>query len=150
MHIQPSIRSVCARIYRGNNLQSQPVQVFYREDPDHLERGRFVLASEELTHHKTQSYIHDCIVSVTHSGKSYKFRIFFKCHKFLPTNQGILQSANVEMDGDVLVVACGKRVTIRNLRNNIEVRAAEKAVKKFAQHIDPFRTRRTFPAAVSL
>ncbi|KAH7874201.1 hypothetical protein F5879DRAFT_1067459, partial [Lentinula edodes] len=143
-------RSVRARIYRANGTNSAPTRVYYREDSFQLERGRFVLASAELPHPQTQPYIHDSIVKVVHRGKQYKFRVFFKRHKLLPTNQAILQLAGAPMDGDVLVVACGTKVGIRNIRGRLETRAADKAVKRFAQHIAPFRTRRTFPASVSL
>ncbi|KAJ3847059.1 hypothetical protein EV368DRAFT_51853, partial [Lentinula lateritia] len=143
-------RSVRARIYRANDSNSAPIRVFYHEDSFRLERGRFVLASTELPHPQTQPYIHDSIVKVVHRGKQYKFRVFYKRHKLLPTNQAILQLAGAPMDGDVLVVACGTKVGIRNFGSRLEIRAADKAVKRFAQHIAPFRTRRTFPASVSL
>ncbi|KAJ3897220.1 hypothetical protein F5879DRAFT_814131, partial [Lentinula edodes] len=139
-------RSLRARIYRANNLSSQPIDVVYRED---AQSHRFVLASEELSHPKTQSYVHDTTVSISHLGKRYKFRLFFKRHKLLPVNQAIMRLANVSMEGDVLVLVCGSKVEIRNLRSD-ELRAADKAVRQFSQVIAPIlRTRRTFPAYIS-
>ncbi|KAJ3899334.1 hypothetical protein F5879DRAFT_811088 [Lentinula edodes] len=148
--LQITIRSVRARIYRADNPNPASIKVFYREDPLRLERGRFVVASTELSHPKTQPYIHDSIVKVVHRGKQYKFRVFFKRHKSLPINQAILQLIGAPMDGDVLVVACGTKVGVKNFRTRLEARAADKAVKRFAQYIAPFRTRRTFPALLYL
>ncbi|KAH7872422.1 uncharacterized protein C8R40DRAFT_1052363, partial [Lentinula edodes] len=90
---------------------------------------RFVLASDELSHPRTQSYVHDTIVSISHLGKRYKFRLFYKRHKLLPVNQAIQHLADVSLEGDVLVLVCGTKVEIRNLRSN-ELRAAEKAVRQ--------------------
>ncbi|KAJ3871271.1 hypothetical protein F5051DRAFT_341151, partial [Lentinula edodes] len=140
-------RSLRARIYWSNSLSSQPIDVIYREDS---QGHRFVLASDELSHPRTQSYVHDTIVSISHLGKRYKFRLFYKRHKLLPVNQAIQHLADVSLEGDVLVLVCGTKVEIRNLRSN-ELRAAEKAVRQFAQVIAPtLRTRRTFPVYISL
>ncbi|KAJ3769379.1 hypothetical protein FB446DRAFT_648748, partial [Lentinula raphanica] len=141
-------RSVRARIYRANSQTSEFTQVFYREDPRRPQRGRFVLASEELSRSSTQPYIHDCVVEVVHRRKRYKFRVFFKRHKKLPINQPILQLSNARMDGNVLVVACGTKVSVKNLGSRLEACAANKAVQRFAQYIAPrLRTRRSFPAS---
>ncbi|KAJ3885406.1 hypothetical protein GG344DRAFT_59283, partial [Lentinula edodes] len=140
-------RRLRARIYRSNSLSSQPIDVIYREDS---QGHRFVLASDELSHPRTQSYVHDTIVSISHLGKRYKFRLFYKRHKLLPVNQAIQHLADVSLEGDVLVLVCGTKVEIRNLRSN-ELRVAEKAVRQFAQVIAPtLRTRRTFPVYISL
>ncbi|KAJ3859657.1 hypothetical protein EV359DRAFT_50514, partial [Lentinula novae-zelandiae] len=144
-------RSIRACIYRANGTNLAPTQVYYREDSFQLERGRFVLASAELPHPQTQPYIHDSIVKVVHYGKQYKFQVFFKRHKLLPTNQAILQLAGALMDGDILVVACGTKAVKRFISSLTRIlsRIFNTAIR-FAQHIAPFRTRRTFPASVSL
>ncbi|KAJ3970629.1 hypothetical protein EV361DRAFT_848294 [Lentinula raphanica] len=143
-------RSVRARIYRTNSLHSEATQVFYREDPRHPEKGRSVVADAELADHKTQPYVHDCVVTTIYQEKRYKFRIFFKHHVWLPINQAILQLAEVEMEGDCLVVACGTKVGVRNLCGNLEIEAAEQAVRRFAQHVAPFRPRHSFPSQLNL
>lgn len=88
------------------------------------------MAGLELSDPKRQPYVHDSIVSVRYRRKSYTFRIFYKRHKLLPINQGLSQLAGVEMEGDVLVVMCGKRVGVRNICNALEMRAAEHAVQR--------------------
>lgn len=35
------------------------------------------------------------------------------------------------MEGDVLLVACGKNVTVRNMRSGIEDRVADLAIQRF-------------------
>lgn len=35
------------------------------------------------------------------------------------------------MEGDVLLVACGKKVTVRNMRSGIEDRVADLAIQRF-------------------
>ncbi|KAJ3873307.1 hypothetical protein F5051DRAFT_337890, partial [Lentinula edodes] len=142
--------NIRARIYRAGRATSEPLRVFYRKDLTQLGQGRYVLAADELSHPRTQPYVHDSTVEIVHRGKRYKFRLFYKHHKLLPPNQAIQQLANVTMDGDILVVACGTKVNVRNFRNRLEVRAAEKAVRRFAQHITPFRARRRFPASAFL
>ena len=124
------VRSVRARIYRANQILGEPTQVFYREDPRQLQRGRYLLAADQLSEPRMQPYVHDSIVTTCHRGKKYVFRIFYKRHKFLPVNQALQQLAGVEMEGDVLVVAVGKKVGIRNIQSNLEMRAAERAVQK--------------------
>lgn len=124
------VRSVRARIYRANQLLGQPTQVFYREDPRHLQSGRYLLVADQLSDARMQPYVHDSIVTTNHRGKRYVFRIFYKRHKLLPMNQALQQLAGVQMEGDVLVVAVGKKVSIRNIHSSLEMRAAERAVQK--------------------
>ena len=40
------------------------------------------------------------------------------------------------MDGDILLVACGKKVNIRNLRNGTETKAADEAVRRYSSLAD--------------
>lgn len=35
------------------------------------------------------------------------------------------------MEGDVLLVACGSKVSVRNLRSGLEDRAADRAMKRY-------------------
>ncbi|KAJ3779633.1 hypothetical protein GGU10DRAFT_382120 [Lentinula aff. detonsa] len=144
------VRSVRARIYRANQILGEPTQVFYREDPRQVQRGRYLLVADQLSDPRMQPCVHDSIVTTCHRGKKYVFRIFYKRHKCLPVNQALQQLAGVEMEGDVLVVAVGKKVGIRNIHSNLEMRAAERAVQKFAQKLAPFRNRRTFPSSIEV
>ncbi len=118
-----------ARIYRADDLEAQPIQVFYREDPRRPHRGRYILAADELSHPKTQSYVHDSIVTIQYRRKTHTFRVFYKRHKLLPINRAL---QGLEMEGDILVVACGKKVGVRNMRGKVEERAAEQAVRRQA------------------
>ncbi|KAE9382938.1 hypothetical protein BT96DRAFT_1009845 [Gymnopus androsaceus JB14] len=143
-------RSVRARIYRTCQPSGEPTQVFYREDPHQPQRGRYLLAADQLSDPRMQPYVHDSIVTIFYRGKKYVFRVFYKRHKFLPINQALQNLAGVLMEGDVLVVAMGSKVGIRNIRDNLEMRVAERAVQKFAQKLAPFRNRRTFPSSITV
>jgi hypothetical protein len=88
------------------------------------------LASGLLSDPRKQPYIHDIAVSIFYRRKEYKFLIFFKRHKLLPINQSIRQLANVDFEGDLVVVAMGNKVGVRNLRGGDEGRAATHAVQR--------------------
>lgn len=90
-----------------------------------------MLASEILSGSKLQSYIHDILVTITYRGRLYKFQVFFKRHQYLPNNQTIHNLCGGVMEGDVLLVACGKKVTVRNMRSGIEDRVADLAIQRF-------------------
>ncbi|KAF9064072.1 hypothetical protein BDP27DRAFT_1230994, partial [Rhodocollybia butyracea] len=143
-------RSVRGRIYRANGQTAETIQVYYREDTLYPERGRYVLAADELMGTKQQPYVHDSVITIEHRRKKYTFRIFYKHHKLLPINQPIQALGGVAMEGDVLVVACGKKVAVRNFQNSREIRAAENAVRRFVQRLSPFRDRRSFPASLGV
>lgn len=117
-------------MYRANRHTAENVQVYYREDTRHPEWGRYLLASDELSGPREQPYIHDTVIRIKHRRKDYTFRVFYKRHKMLPINQAVQALAGVAMEGDVLVVACGKRVGIRNLSSRLEAQAAEHAVRR--------------------
>ncbi|KAJ3753727.1 hypothetical protein EV360DRAFT_74277 [Lentinula raphanica] len=140
--------SVRARIYRFNGARSQPVQACYQEETSALGKRRYVFATETLSYPKMQRYVHDSIVDVVYYGRLYTFRVFYRRHKRLPTNQRILQLTGIEMDGDVLVVAYGTRFGVRNFRGNVEAQAADEAVRKLARALTPFRTKRKFPSHI--
>jgi hypothetical protein len=125
-----TVRTVRGRIYRANGQRAEAIQVYYREDTQNPERGRYVLAADELMGTKRQPYVHDSVVTIQHRRKNYTFRIFYKHHKLLPVNQPIQALDGLAMEGDVLVVACGKKVAVRNIQNNREIRAAENAVRR--------------------
>ena len=88
------------------------------------------MAADELREPQLQPYVHDIVVSVTYRRKVYKFRAFFKRHTRLPINQAIQNLAGVNLEGDVLVVACGKKVEVRNLRGRDERRALDIAMHR--------------------
>ncbi|KAJ3736234.1 hypothetical protein DFJ43DRAFT_990276, partial [Lentinula guzmanii] len=143
-------RAVRARVFRANEITSRWVQVHYAEAPRSPQHNRYVMASTNLMGARLQPYIHDCVVKIGHRRRQFTFRIFYKRHKFLPVNQAIQALAGVAIEGDVLIVACGKKVAVRNMQNRLEARAAEQAVKRFAQGLGPFRTRRSFPALLEV
>ena len=89
-----------------------------------------MLAADELSGQRLQPYVHDVTVTVRYRHKMFKFLVFFKRHKSLPGNRTVHSLSGMEMDGDVLLVACGKRVNVRNLRNGIERKAADLAISR--------------------
>lgn len=79
---------------------------------------------------KLQPYIHDVRVSIQHAGIWYQFLIFFKRHKKLPVNECIQALGGRDMNGDLMVVACGERANVRNLRGAVENNVADIAVRR--------------------
>lgn len=124
------VRSIRARIYRANQASGEPTQAFYREDTRQLHKGRHLLISDQLSDPRIQPYVHDCIVTTVFRHKRYVFRVFYKRHKLLPVNQALRRLTGVDMEGDVVIVAVGKTVNIRNIQNGLEMRAADHAMKK--------------------
>ncbi|KAJ3752069.1 hypothetical protein FB446DRAFT_605450, partial [Lentinula raphanica] len=122
-------KGIYARLYPAQGHYPRPVLARYREN--HPARGnRFVLASDTLAGPNIQSYIHDTILNIHHRRRLYRFRVFFKRHVRLPVNQSIQRLSGIRMEGDVLLVACGRQVTVRNLRS-AEGRIADKAMRKY-------------------
>ncbi|THV00403.1 hypothetical protein K435DRAFT_854751 [Dendrothele bispora CBS 962.96] len=142
----PVSKRIRARLYPADRQVPLSVSSYYRGDPTQ----RYVLALDTLSGAKTQPYVHDVVVSVTYRRKAYKFRVFFKRHKLLPINQAVRQLAGIDVEGDVLVVAVGKKVNIRNLRGREENRAADLALRRLMQRLTPLRTRPTFPAKMTV
>lgn len=70
------------------------------------------------------------------------------------------------MEGDVLLVACGTKVSVRNLRSGMETRAADIAIKRHVSYsfnydtldlmscrlsdVLVIRERRRFPSAITV
>ncbi|THV01599.1 hypothetical protein K435DRAFT_853616 [Dendrothele bispora CBS 962.96] len=144
-----TFRPVRTLLYPTNKPYPIIVSTNYHENSMHPGQ-RQLLAVDVLTGARTQPYIHDVVVTIAHRNKTYKFRIFFKRHKLLRTNRGIRRLAGVRVEGDVLLAAVGKNVDIRNLRGGEERRAANLAVKRTMKALSPLRTRRRFPAKLSL
>ncbi|KAF9065528.1 hypothetical protein BDP27DRAFT_1180507, partial [Rhodocollybia butyracea] len=91
---------------------------------------RFVLASDLLSNHQLQPYIHDLMLTIYYEGVLHKFKVFFKRHKYLAVNQSIQHLGGGRMEGNVLLVACGAKVSVRNLRSGMEDQAADRAMKR--------------------
>ncbi|THU95288.1 hypothetical protein K435DRAFT_859673 [Dendrothele bispora CBS 962.96] len=144
------VKSIRARFYPHQSQNPRWMSAFYRESLLQTRPAQqYVLAADELSGPRQQPYVHDIVVTLTYRRKVYKFRVFFKRHKLLPTNKSIRALCNVDVDGDVLVVACGKEVDVRNMRGKEEGRAADLAVKRLFARLDPLRGRR-LPAVLSV
>ncbi|KAJ3717721.1 hypothetical protein C8R42DRAFT_586514 [Lentinula raphanica] len=124
-------KSFRALLFPADGPTSEAVEVFYREDPVNHKGQRYVLANEELTGSEVNQFVHDIIVSITHRRKKYAFRVFFRRHVDLPINQSVLNWTNEMMEGDVLVVACGKVVDVRNMRGRLEEQVAKMAIRRY-------------------
>ncbi|KAJ3805452.1 hypothetical protein F5876DRAFT_69781 [Lentinula aff. lateritia] len=142
------VKGIRARMYRAHSASPKVVTAHFRENARQPTRDRFDFAGDLLSNPRLQPYIHDVALSIRYGGKSFKFLVFFKRHKLLPPNQSVQNLGGGLVDGDVLLVACGKRVSIRNLRSGLEDRAADKAVRRFSQILDP-RIRSRLPSAIS-
>ncbi|KAH7871144.1 hypothetical protein F5051DRAFT_447626 [Lentinula edodes] len=143
------IKGIRARLYPANSVSPKAIKAQFREDARQPSIDRFVFAGDLLSEPRIQPYIHDIALTVRYCGKSFTFLVFFKRHKLLPPNQSIQNLQGGHMRGDVLVVACGKRVPIRNLRSGLEDRAADRAIKRLTEALNPIETRRRFPSTIS-
>ncbi|KAJ3847691.1 hypothetical protein EV368DRAFT_68897 [Lentinula lateritia] len=143
-----TVKSIRARLYSTHSPSPKPVTARYRENRGRP-KDRFVFAADILSNPRRQPYIHDITLSIHYRGTLYKFLVFFKKHKMLPPNQSIQNLGGRHIDGDVLLVACGKRVSIRNLRSGLEDRVADIAIRRLSESLDPIRIRRRFPASIS-
>ncbi|THU76232.1 hypothetical protein K435DRAFT_655195, partial [Dendrothele bispora CBS 962.96] len=120
-------KGVRTRVYHADRATPSSVIINYRENRAQPGR-RYLLVLDAFSGARTQPYVHDVIVSVIYRRKPYKFRIFFKRHMLLPKNRAIRELTGVDIEGDVVVAAVGKKVDIRNLRGGIETKAADYAV----------------------
>ncbi|KAJ3806106.1 hypothetical protein EV368DRAFT_48836, partial [Lentinula lateritia] len=143
------IKGIRARLYPAHSISPKAITAHFKEDTQQPNINRFVFAGDLLSKPRLQPYIHDVILTIRYCGKSFKFLVFFKKHKLLPPNETVRNLQGECMNGDVLVVACGKRVSIRNLRSGLEDRAADRAIKRLTQALHPIDTRRRFPSAIS-
>ncbi|KAL1711455.1 hypothetical protein EV715DRAFT_298081 [Schizophyllum commune] len=144
-------KSIRAVLYPYDEQTARAISVNYQEDPRHPEDGRYISAEPELRQATAQSYIHDIIVDVKYAHRPYTFHIFFKRHVTLGDNQAILalRGATKTFDGDVLVAVIGRNGCV-NLTTALQRRAANRAVKELAKRLAPMRSRRRFPARISL
>ncbi|KAJ3852051.1 hypothetical protein EV368DRAFT_41834, partial [Lentinula lateritia] len=136
-------------LYPTNSVHPKAIIAHFRENPGQPTKDCFIFAGDLLSGPRLQPYIHDIVVTVRHRGTSFKYLVFFKRHKLLPPNQCIQNLQGGHIDGDLLLVSCGKKVPIRNLRNRLEVQAADRAIKRLAEALDPIRTGRQFPSTLS-
>lgn len=160
------VKPIRARLYPAHGASPKTVFAHYQANLPRPSGGRFVLASDLMSDHQMQPYIHDLVLTINCRRTVYKFRVFFKRHKLLPPNQSIHTMGGGRMEGDVLLVACGRKVSVRNLRSGIEDRVADRAVKRHVfrlrtswfiwlsairlSDILAIRNRRRFPSAVTV
>lgn len=129
--VQTVVKPFRARLYPVHGASPKAVFAHYRENLPRPACGtRFVLASDLMSNPQTQPYTHDLVLTTRYQRTVYKFRVFFKRHKLLPVNQSIQSMGGGRIEGDLLVVACGRKVSVRNLRSGKEDRAADRAVKR--------------------
>ncbi|KAJ3805514.1 hypothetical protein F5876DRAFT_69730 [Lentinula aff. lateritia] len=144
-----TIKGIRARIYSASSATPRAITAHVRQNARQPANTRFVLASSLLSGPRRQSYVHDITLKIRYRGIVFKFLVFFKRHKMLPLNLSIHNLGGRDMKGDFLLVACGTKVSIRNLRSGLEVRAADEAVIRLTEAMDPIASRRTFPSAIS-
>ncbi|KAE9384559.1 hypothetical protein BT96DRAFT_1007957 [Gymnopus androsaceus JB14] len=129
-----TVKGIKARFYPADSALPRTESAYYRANLPRIS-DRFVLASDLLSNPQLQSYIHDMTVTIRYRRILYKFRVFFKRHKYLPINRSIQSLGGGRMEGDVLLVACGAKVSVRNLKSGLETRVADRAMKR---QVSPF------------
>ncbi|KAJ3715648.1 hypothetical protein C8R42DRAFT_645553 [Lentinula raphanica] len=142
-------KSIRARLYSANLTQPKAVTARVRHNTRRPAKDRFVYASLLLSGQRTQPYLHDTVVTIQYGGRVFTFLVFFKRHKRLPVNVPIQNIGGKVMRGDVLLVACGTKVSIRNLQSGLEDKAADRAVKRLSEQLDPIANRRYFRSKYS-
>ncbi|KAJ3797288.1 hypothetical protein GGU11DRAFT_683979 [Lentinula aff. detonsa] len=147
--MQVSIKGIRARLYSTHSSVPRAITVHVQQDSRQPANSRFVLASHHLSNPQLQSHVHDIVLTVRYRGVVFNFLVFFKRHKFLPLNRSIQNLGGREVHGDVLLVACGIRVSVRNLRSGLEDRAADRAIRLLTEALDPMGTRHSFPETIS-
>ncbi|KAJ3735869.1 hypothetical protein DFJ43DRAFT_1150635 [Lentinula guzmanii] len=144
-----TVKGIRARIYRANSTSPNSITAHFRVNTRQPSKDRFVFAADLLGNPRRQTYIHDITLSIRYRRTLYKFLVFFKKHKMLPQNQSIQNLGGSPINGDVLLIACGKRVSVRNLRSGLEDRVADKAIERLSDALSPIRSQRYFPPAIS-
>ncbi|KAJ3897941.1 hypothetical protein F5879DRAFT_813304, partial [Lentinula edodes] len=124
-------KGIRARIYSASSATPRAITAHVRQNARQPANTRFVLASSLLSGPRRQSYMHDITLKIQYRGIVFKFLVFFKRHKMLPLNLSIHNLGGRDMKGDFLLVACGTKVSIRNLHSGLEVRAADEAVIRY-------------------
>ncbi|KAJ3866967.1 hypothetical protein EV359DRAFT_35492, partial [Lentinula novae-zelandiae] len=143
------VKHLRAQLYPANSVHPKAIVARFRENPEQPTKDCFIFAGNLLLGPRFQPYIHDIALTIHYRGKFFKFLVFFKRHKLLPPDQCIQNLQGGHIDGNLLLVSCGKKVLIRNLRNRLEVRAADRAIKRLAEALNPIRTWRQFPSTLS-
>jgi hypothetical protein len=71
-----------------------------------------------MDHNNIQSYIHDAVITIEYHGRSHKFVVFTKNHKWLPLNAAVerlLGDDDVYWKGDIAVMKLGRRDQFVNI-----------------------------------
>ncbi|KAJ3765864.1 hypothetical protein FB446DRAFT_794636 [Lentinula raphanica] len=137
-------KKIRARLYPANLTVPKAVMARVRHNTQRPADDRFVYASPLLSGQRIQPYIHDTVVKIRYGERNFTFLVFFKRHRRLPVNTTIQNIGGKAIHGDVLLVACGTNVSIRNLQSGIEDRAADRAVKRLTEKLNPIVNRRHF------
>ncbi|KAJ3768788.1 hypothetical protein FB446DRAFT_791984 [Lentinula raphanica] len=143
------IKNIRARLYSANLAGPRAIIARVRHNTRRPADDRFVYASQILSGQRMQPYVHDAVVKIRYGHRIFTFLVFFKRHKRLPVNIPIQNIGGKTMKGDVLLVACGTRVSVRNLCSGMEDRAADMAVKRLTEKLDPIANRRRFRSTYS-
>ncbi|KAJ3752217.1 hypothetical protein EV360DRAFT_88962 [Lentinula raphanica] len=138
-----------ARIYSAKAKAPKAVIARVRQNTRRPADDRFVYASLLLSGHRLQPYIHDTVVHIRYNRNIFTFLVFFKRHKRLPVNVSIRKIGGKAINGDVLLVACGTKCSVRNMRSGVEDKAADLAIKRLTENLHPIANRRYFRARYS-
>ncbi|KAJ3754123.1 hypothetical protein EV360DRAFT_52215, partial [Lentinula raphanica] len=123
-------KTIRARLYSTKLNLPNAVIARVRHNTRQPANDRFVYASNLLSGQRLQPYIHDVVIRIRYGGRIFTFLVFFKRHKRLPVNLSIQNICGRTMRGDVLLVAYGTKVSVRNLRSGLEDRAADIAIQR--------------------
>lgn len=100
-----------------NEFKARQVLVTSRQDSDFSPVIRYPYAENYMQNSQTQSYVHNCLVTVHEGIRVYKFMVFFKNHKHLPRNNCLVALSNSSnLRGDVLIMRIGVKSSYVNMR----------------------------------
>ncbi|KAJ3808658.1 hypothetical protein F5876DRAFT_45554, partial [Lentinula aff. lateritia] len=135
-------KGIHVQLYSTGLARPRAITTHVQQNTTDPANSCFVLASHLLAEPRLQPYIHNITLKICHCGKVYEFLVFFKRHKKLPLNLSVQDLGGRDVQGDILLVACGKRVSVWNLCSGLEDKAANKAIKQYValhegvQHTD--------------
>jgi hypothetical protein len=115
-----------ARVYHSNQYPHQVLVPTRCSLPAKYIGPRYPYAESVLADSKIQPYVHDCLVTVTESDKTYRFRVFYKIHAKLRQNRYLLG-----LRGSMFVMRAGafEHHSVVNMRER-DVILADFLVKK--------------------
>src|SRR5271156_1915744 len=114
---QTSEEKLRSRLYSTTEFKARQVPVTSHQDNGLFPGVRYPYAENCMKNSRTQSYVHNCVVTVHEGTHVYKFMIFFKNHQHPPRNNCLSTLSRFsDLRGDVLVMRIGVKFSYVNMR----------------------------------